>query len=145
MMAGADKLTEAVEHLKKNNAPLTTQLSDAMKINVEMAKALNLKATKGQDPEGTLLADNAKRKSAFERNLDSTGYFWTHGFRVTKRHGRKTCSTPEAGHQRMSTRKNIMEGSKAGKWHSGMGVDKLKLVNNLCYIVNQSTSRSNTS
>ena len=50
MVAVADKgiftkLTEAIEELTRNNASLTTQLSDAMKINLEMAEKLNLKAT----------------------------------------------------------------------------------------------------
>ena len=40
-------LKEAVEQLK--NASLTTQISDATKLNLEMDKKLNLNATQGQD------------------------------------------------------------------------------------------------
>ena len=43
------KLTEAVEALTRNNSSHTTQLSDAMKINLEMAKKLNLKATQNSE------------------------------------------------------------------------------------------------
>ena len=42
------KLTEAVEALTRKNAPLTTKLSNAMKINLDMDKKLNLNATKAQ-------------------------------------------------------------------------------------------------
>ena len=50
MAAGADEnivtnLVEALETLTINNASLTTQLSNAMKINLEMSKNINLKAT----------------------------------------------------------------------------------------------------
>ena len=70
MAAGAKrdiytKLTEAVEQLTKNNAALTTQLSNAMKLNLEMGKKLNPKATQGQYPEVKMMADKSKRKSAF--------------------------------------------------------------------------------
>ena len=79
MAAGADKdivanLTEALEQLTKNNAAIMTQISDDMKLNLEMYKKLNLKATQGQDPKVKILADNAKRKAAFESNLDTDGY-----------------------------------------------------------------------
>ena len=43
------KLKEAAETIKINNESLTTKLSDAMKINLEMSKKLNLKATQAQD------------------------------------------------------------------------------------------------
>ena len=70
------KLTEAVKALTCNNEPLTTQLSDAMKINIDMAKNLNLKTA--QDPKDKRLAEKAKRKAVFEKNLDTGGYFRTH-------------------------------------------------------------------
>ena len=38
-----------------------------------------------------------------------------------------------------------MGGRKSGKWHSGVGVYKLKLINNLYCVVNPSTFRSNAS
>ena len=60
-----------------------------MEINLEMSKKLNLKATQGQDPEVKLLEYKAKRKAAFERYLDMTVYYWTHGLRVAKRHSGK--------------------------------------------------------
>ena len=69
------KLTEAVEQLTKNNASLMIQISDAMKLKLEMAKKLNIKAAQGQDPEVKLLEDKAKRKAAFERNLEPDSYF----------------------------------------------------------------------
>ena len=68
------KLIEAVEQLTIKNAYLTTKLSNAMKLNLEMAKKLNLEATQAQDPEAKILMDKAKRKAAFESNLDSDGY-----------------------------------------------------------------------
>ena len=68
------KLTEAMEQLTNNNASLTVQLSDYMKINIYMDNNLNLKAAQVQDPEGKILVDKANRKDAFERNLDPTGY-----------------------------------------------------------------------
>ena len=120
MSAGADKyivakVTEAVEQPTNKNAQLTAQLSEYMKINLDMAKKLNLKDAQVQDPEVKILAENVMIKAAFERNLDPTGYCWTHGFRVTKRHSSQTCSIPAAGHQSMATRKNILGGSGAGK------------------------------
>ena len=116
-----------------------------MKINLEMANKLNIKATQGQDLKGKLLADDSKRNIDFERNLYPYSYFWTHGFRVTNWHSSQTCSTPAAGHQRTTTQQNIMGGNKAGKENRGMGVDKLKLVNKLYYLVNTYISRSNAS
>ena len=52
MAAGAykdivTKLTEVVEQLTRNNASLTTQLIYAMKLDLDMAKNINLKATQG--------------------------------------------------------------------------------------------------
>ena len=70
------KLTEAVKALTCNNEPLTTQLSDEMKINIDMAKNLNLKTA--QDPKDKRLAEKAKRKAVFEKNLDTGGYCRTH-------------------------------------------------------------------
>ena len=67
------KLREAVEQLTKNTVALTAQPSDSMKINLEMAKKLNLKAAQGQEPEGKIMTYKAKRKDEFERNLDPTG------------------------------------------------------------------------
>ena len=64
-----------MEQLTKNNAALTAQNIDSMKINLEMDKKLNLKDSQGQDPEGKILAKKAKRKAEFERNLDPKGYF----------------------------------------------------------------------
>ena len=120
MAAGAKrdiytKLTEAVEQLTKNNASLTTQLSNAMKLNLDMANKLNLKATQGQDPEVKIMVEKERRKAIFERKLEPDGYCWTHGFRVTNKNSSQTCSTPAAGHQRTESRKNIMGGSEAGK------------------------------
>ena len=74
-----------------------------MKINIEMSKKLNIKATQGQDPEVKILAEKAKRKSTFEMNLDPDGYCCTYRFRVTKWHSSQTCSTPAAGHKRISS------------------------------------------
>ena len=68
------KLTEAVGQLTKKNVSLTTQLRDFMKLNLEMDKKFNLKATQGQDPEVKILAEKANRKAAFERNLNPDGY-----------------------------------------------------------------------
>ena len=56
MAAGANKdiatkLAEEVETPTIKNAPFTTKLSDAMKINIEMAKKLNIKVTQEHDPE----------------------------------------------------------------------------------------------
>ena len=70
MAEGSDRyivtnLTEAVDKLTKNNPSLTTQLIDAMKLNLEMSKKINLKSTQGQDPKVKLLACKAKRKAAF--------------------------------------------------------------------------------
>ena len=59
------KLIYAVEQLTKNNAALTAQLSDSMKINLEMDRKLNIKAAQGKDPKGKILEYKAKRKSAF--------------------------------------------------------------------------------
>ena len=50
------KLTEAVEQLTKNNLEITSQLSDSMRIKLEVDKKLNIKAAKGQHPEGKILA-----------------------------------------------------------------------------------------
>ena len=45
-----------------------------MKIKLEMAKKINIKAAKGQDPKGKILTDKETIKSAFERNLYTPGY-----------------------------------------------------------------------
>ena len=54
--AGANKdivpnMTEEVEQQIINNASLTTQLSNTMKLSRQMAKKLNLMDTQAQDPE----------------------------------------------------------------------------------------------
>ena len=78
MAAVSDKdivanLTEAVETITINNSSLTTQLSNTMKINLDMDKKLNLKGTQIQEPEEKILNDIARKKAAFERNLDQDG------------------------------------------------------------------------
>ena len=107
------KLTEAHEALTRKNASLKMQLSDAMKINLEMAKKLNFKVT--QNPEDKKLVDKAKNKASFESSLHSKGYCWTHRYRFTKLHSSQTCSAPAADHQRQAIQKYIIVGSEAGK------------------------------
>ena len=109
------KLTEVVDQLKNNNASLTAQLSDSMKINLGVDKKLNIQSAQGKDPKGNMLENKSNRKATFERNLYPIGYCWTHGFRVTKQHSSQTCSKPAAGHQNTATRQNILGGSEAGK------------------------------
>ena len=75
-----------------------------MKLNIEIAKRINLKYTQGQYLEVKILVEKEKIKAAFIRKLDPDGYCWTHGFRVTKRHKSQTCSTPAAVHQRTASR-----------------------------------------
>ena len=84
-----------------------------MNINLEIAKKLILKATKGKYHELKILADKAKINAAFERILYPDGYFWTYRFKVTKPHRGQTCSTPATGHKRTASQKNIMGGSEA--------------------------------
>ena len=59
------KLREAVEQLTKNTVALTAQPSDSMKINLEMAKKLNLKSTQAQAPEDKRLAEKVREKADF--------------------------------------------------------------------------------
>ena len=49
------------------------QLSDSMKLNLEMSKKIHINDTQRQDHEVKLLAEKAKRKVAFERKLDPAG------------------------------------------------------------------------
>ena len=107
------KLTDVFKALRRNNASLTTQLSDVMKIILEMAKKMNLKAT--HNPEDKKLVDKSNRKAAFEKNLDSDSYCWTNGYRVTKQHSSQTFPAPVPGHQRQPIQKDVMGGSKEGK------------------------------
>ena len=53
-----------MEQLTKN-ASLMTQLSNAIKLNLEMSKKLNHKATQGQDSEVKIMAEKAKRNVVF--------------------------------------------------------------------------------
>ena len=126
MAAGANrdivaKLTEAVEQITKNNAALTTQLSNAMKLNLDMGKKLNPKATKGQYPEVKMMADKSKRKSAFLSNLYPDGYCWTHGFRVTNNYSSQTCSTPAEDHQGTASQRISWEEVRQANDISGWG------------------------
>ena len=89
------------------------------------------------------MTDKTSRKAVFAKNLDRDGYWWTHGFRFTKRHSIQTYLLSSAGHQRMASRKYIMGGGKAGKWHMGIGMKKLKLVNKLYSLIPPSTSHGN--
>ena len=93
-------------------------------INLEMANKLNIKAM--YTPEYKKLVETAKKKAAFERNLDIKGNCWKHGYRVIKLHISKTCNDKVAAHQRQAKRQNIMVGSEDGKLHMGMGI---KIVN----------------
>ena len=106
------KLIGAVKAPTRNNATLMTQLSDVMKIKLDMDKKLNLKDTQAQEPEDKILADKARKKVAFEKNLDSYGYFCTHGFRVSKSQSIQMCSSPAAGHQRTASRKISREAER---------------------------------
>ena len=99
------KPTEALEQLTINNAFLTTKLSNTTKLNLEMAKTLNLKATQVQYPEDKRLKEIARKNVAFERNLYPDIQCWTHRFRVTKQHSIQTFSSPAEDHQRTASRK----------------------------------------
>ena len=150
MSAEAEKdiitnLTEAVETLTRNNVSLMKQLRDAMKINPEMAKKLNLNAAQAQEPENKRLVEKERKNAAFERNLDIDGYLWTHKFRVTKRHSRQTLSSPLAGHQRTASQKISWETARQANNTRGWGWKPIKLVNILYSIIHPSTSRSNES
>ena len=77
LAAGAErdivtKLKDAVEKLTKSNASLTTQLSDAMKLNLEMDKKLNLKATQGK-----ITKSRYWRRSQIERPPLKITWTWT--------------------------------------------------------------------
>ena len=89
--------------MTRNNAYLTTQLSNSVKLNLDIDKKLKLNPT--QHPEESKLLEKGNTKEAPKKNLDPEGYFWAHGFQVMKRHSNQTCSTQAAGHQRASTRK----------------------------------------
>ena len=67
-------LTEAVKALTRNNVYLTMKLSNTMKINLEMDRNINIKATQSQEPEYKRLTYKASRNSVFEKNLDRDGY-----------------------------------------------------------------------
>ena len=58
-------LTEGVEQLPINYASLTTKLRDAMKLNLEMAKKLNLKATQAQDHEEKIFVEKVRKIGRF--------------------------------------------------------------------------------
>ena len=113
---------EAVEAFTRENVSLMTKLRDAININAEMANKINIKPT--QDPEEKKLADKAKRKVAFEKNLDLDGHCYTHGFRFKKRHSIQTCLAPAAGHQRAETIKISWGAERMGNdtmgliWHT---------------------------
>ena len=102
-----------------------TQLSNTIKLNLEMSKKLNLKATQGQDSEVKIMAEKAKRKVVFEKNLDPYGYCWTHGFRVTKRHSSQTFSVPVAGHQRTASLNVSWEEARQENYTAGWGWENL--------------------
>ena len=114
-------LTEVVETLPIKNASLTTQLSNTMIINLDMAKKLKIKATQAQDPEDKRMAEKSRKKSNFESKLDLDGYCWTHRLRVTNRNIRQTCSTPVAGNQRTASRKISWEEARQANDTSGWG------------------------
>ena len=68
MLAVADKntvtrLIDAVESLMWNNVSLTAQLSDAMNLNLEMYKKININPS--EEPEDKITAENAKIKGVF--------------------------------------------------------------------------------
>ena len=67
------KLTEAVDTLTRKKSPFTTQLRNAMNINLEKAKKLILKATQAQKSEDKRLKEISIKKAAFESNLEPDG------------------------------------------------------------------------
>ena len=66
------RLSEAIKSLTQKNASLAAQLSDAIRLDLDMAKKLNFKLK--QEHKDKRLAEKANRKSAFEKNLDVDGY-----------------------------------------------------------------------
>ena len=104
------RLTEAVRLLTRNNTSLTAQLSNAMNMNLDMAKNPNLKPP--QEPEDKIITEKSKRNAAFDKNIDPEGYCWTHRFRSTKRHSSQTCLAPAAGHQRAANQKEYIMGGR---------------------------------
>ena len=92
-----------------------------MKINLDMAKNLNLKAVQAQELEDKRLKEIARKKSAFERNLELDIYLWMHGFRVTKTHISQTCLSPSAGHQRTASQKIPWEETRQENYTWGWG------------------------
>ena len=112
------KLMEAAKTLMRNNASLTTQLSDTMKINPEMAKKINFNAI--HNPEYKQMLNKVKRKATFESNFDSKAYCWTHEYRVDKRHSSQIRNAPVADHQRQASRKILWEAVRiendTGEW-----------------------------
>ena len=67
------KLTEAVKSFTQNHVPLTAQLKNAINLNLEMAKELDIKPK--QEPEEKIIIEKSKRKAEFEKNTDPEGYF----------------------------------------------------------------------
>ena len=98
------KLTEAVETLTRNNTSLTKKLSDAMKINLEMAKNLNLKATQAQEPEDKRLKEIA-RKMPFLKGT----WTWTATAGCTGSELPRGTTAKHACHQRQATKGRQVE------------------------------------
>ena len=62
------RLTEVVRLLTRNNTPLTAQLSNAINMNLDMAKNPNLNPP--QEPEDKIITEKSKRNAAFDKNID---------------------------------------------------------------------------
>ena len=63
------------------------------------------------------------------RNPDPNGYFWMHGYQVTMGHSSATCNSPAEGHQRESTRTNVMGGSNRNRLHEWQRQKRFDIIN----------------
>ncbi len=98
--------------LIENNLSLTASITALTASITALTLAYTLLAAGKEAPA---VLPRAKKTKSTPHFLDSTGYCWTHGYKVNKGHNSKTCTGRAEGHKEDATWANTMNGSLANK------------------------------
>jgi hypothetical protein len=102
----------SIENLLATNATLTKAIAD---IQLSIARMCTTCGPTSPAPTAPALSTEARVRPSHWSNTkpawDKVGYCWTHGYKVKVDHSSTTCSTCRTGHQPVTTRANIMDGS----------------------------------
>ena len=99
--------------LSATNAKLDTALADiaALRLELTSSRAGNYSRNVNGDGNWSNNGNRNHTRAPTVRKYFNKNYCWTHGYHVHRNHASQTCEKPKAGHRKLATRANTMNGT----------------------------------